>query len=142
MNASPALEMPPQLAKVLGSELTAALCAFMEEEFARRDSELAAEAFRRGLACGIGDAYAAFVLDDLTGNVGRSNAKWAKEHGITRAAASRMLVRCRKNLGMAPRVPNNARAGAVPGAKALRAAKARTAGASASSADSVKSPTP
>jgi hypothetical protein len=123
------IKLPAKFAKVLEPEILSALREAMEEEFERREGELGVEAFRAGLVCGLGRTYADFVLDDLTGNAARSNAAFAEEHGLTRAAVSKMLNRCRRNLGFGPRVPNNARPGARP----------KGAATSASNSDLVKS---
>jgi hypothetical protein len=120
---------------LLGPTISAALCDCLAEQVSQaidqtindHDGEIAAAAFRKGLSCAIGDTYADFVLADLTGNAARSNAEFAAEHGITRAAISKILVRCRRNLGFPLRVPKNARAGAGAGAKAIRDAKAAAA---------------
>ncbi len=71
--------------------------------------ELAVRGFEMGLCAALGPAMGAHVLADLTGHADTSDARTAAGMGLTRAAVSKTLIRVRRNLGLPPRVPKNAR---------------------------------
>jgi len=107
----PPVTLPAELTALFGERMTAALCDAIDDAFNDIEAEAAIAGFRRGLECAFGRDYADFVYDDLVGNVDRPNSTFAAERGITRAAVSKMLVKCRRNLGIELTRPGNFRLG-------------------------------
>ena len=90
------------------TDLTAeALAAELEADA----DALAVRAFQLGLFAALGPDMGAHAFNDLTGRADVSDAEAARRLGLGHSAVSKVLIRVRRNLGMPPRVPNNARHG-------------------------------
>ncbi len=90
------------------TDLTAeALAAELEADA----NALAIRGFQLGLFAALGPDMGAHAFNDLTGRADISDAEAAHSMGLGHAAVSKVLIRVRRNLGMPPRVPNNARTG-------------------------------
>ncbi|MEO5961323.1 MAG: hypothetical protein ABIR80_19620, partial [Opitutaceae bacterium] len=83
--------------------------------------EAALKGFQTGLRAAWGEAYAALVLDDLTGRELKSDAEAARRHGISPQMVGRVRRIVRRNLGWPLRYPANAN-----GARAREAKKKET----------------
>lgn len=70
--------------------------------------ELGARGVLIGLSAALGANMGAAVFADLTGRADVSDAELARRFGVTRAAVSKKMIQVRRNLGLPPRVPNNA----------------------------------
>lgn len=107
MKAPPRFELPPEFAALLGDKPSDAL----REHVEYRDGEAALAGFKIGLRCGIGEHNAEIVFADLLGKLDQPNSAYARARGCSRAAISRTLNQCRRNLGLPLRSPAKARAG-------------------------------
>ena len=112
--------LPPQAAALLGPQATAELCRFFEKtinaQVDRHNITLALEAMHMGLVYGVGEKWADILRDAYLSKLTVSNAEIAARHGMTRAAVSRRLIQCRRNLAEYAQLriqilqaPNNAR---------------------------------
>ena len=90
------------------TDLTAdALAAELEADA----DALAIRGFQLGLFAALGADMGAHAFNDLTGRADVSDAEAARRMGVSHSAVSKVLIRVRRNLGLPPRVPNNARTG-------------------------------
>lgn len=71
--------------------------------------ELAMLAFAAGLCAALGPTLGAVAFDDLTNNLGMTDAEIAEKYGLERSTVSKLLIRVRRNLGLPVRQPTKAR---------------------------------